>query len=155
MTGRHRWPTDSAPKYRTCFSPSGVSPQSRGRKRKKSGARGRNEPLGPDAVIASTAQSAIRELESGGDALDAELYVSELFGVWWGQFHGLADPDVLLGEGLVAHAARRKRAGAVGLLRVLRSEVDAEKIRKVFRQMKDVVKEAGKLFWRSLTQRQA
>jgi len=67
------------------------------------------------------AQSAFRELESGGDALDAELYVSELFGAWWGQFHGAADPEVLLGEGLVAHAARRTRAGAVGLLRVIAS----------------------------------
>ncbi|WP_345611849.1 DUF1841 family protein [Pseudonocardia adelaidensis] len=96
-----------------------MSPQSRGRKRKKPGPRGRNEPPGPDAVIARMAQSSFRELESGGDALDAELYVSELFGAWWGQFPGLADPEVLLGEGLVAHAARRKRAGAVGLLRVI------------------------------------
>jgi Domain of unknown function (DUF1841) len=98
-----------------------VSPQSKGRKRKQSGTRGRNEPPGPAAVVASMAQSAFRELESGGDALDAELYVSELFGAWWGQFHGAADPEVLLGEGLVAHAARRPRAGAVGLLRVIAS----------------------------------
>src|SRR5439155_16409061 len=78
------------------------------------------EPPGPDAVIARMGQNAFRELESaGGDALDAELYVSELFGAWWGHYHGLADPDVLLGEGLVAYASRRERPGAVGLLRVI------------------------------------
>jgi len=96
-----------------------VSPQSKGRKRKKSGPRGRNEPQGPDAVIARMAQGVFRDLESGGDALDAELCVSELFGAWWGQATELADPGVLLGEALVAHAARRKRPGAVGLLRVI------------------------------------
>src|SRR5205807_4497713 len=54
------------------------------------GARGRNEPPGPDAVIARMGENAFRELESaGGDALDAELYVSELIGAWWGHYHGL------------------------------------------------------------------
>jgi uncharacterized protein len=42
-------------------------------------------------------------------------------------------------------------AHAVGLLRVLRIEFDAEKVRKVLRQMKSVAMEAGKLLWRSLT----
>jgi predicted GTPase len=42
-------------------------------------------------------------------------------------------------------------AQAVSLLRVLRLEFDVEKVRKVFRQMKSVALEAGKLLWRSLT----
>jgi hypothetical protein len=96
-----------------------VSPQSKGRKRKKSGARGRNEPPGPDQVIARMGQGAIRELEGASDALDAEHAVSGLLGAWWGESHGFADPDVLLGEGLVAYAARKRRAGAVGLLRAI------------------------------------
>jgi hypothetical protein len=96
-----------------------VSPQSKGRKRKKSGTRGRNEPSGPDAVIARLGGSAVRELETAADALAAELYVSEVLGAWWGRYDSLADPEVLLGEGLVAYAARKKRAGAVGLLRVI------------------------------------
>ena len=41
-------------------------------------------------------------------------------------------------------------AHAVGLLRVLRLEFDAEKVRKVFRQMKAAAKQAGKLLWRAL-----
>jgi predicted GTPase len=42
-------------------------------------------------------------------------------------------------------------AHAVGLLRVLRIEFDAEKVRKVVRQMKAAALEAGKLLWRVLT----
>ena len=64
-----------------------MSPQSRGRKRRSTG-RGRNEPPGPDVLIARMARGAFRELEDCGDALDAELYVSELFGAWWGQYLG-------------------------------------------------------------------
>jgi predicted GTPase len=41
-------------------------------------------------------------------------------------------------------------ASAVGLLRVLRLEFDAEKVRKVFRQMKATATAAGKLLWRAL-----
>ncbi len=42
-------------------------------------------------------------------------------------------------------------AHAVGLLRVLRIEFDREKVTKVFRQMRAVALEAGKLLWRTLT----
>jgi uncharacterized protein len=52
---------------------------------------------------------------------------------------------------LPALAELLDEAHAVGLLRVLRLEFDAEKVRKVFRQMKTVALEAGKLLWRSLT----
>jgi hypothetical protein len=97
----------------------GVSPQSKGRKRKQSGARGRDRTPGPGELIARVAQTAIRELETTTDALDAEHYVSGLLGMWWGQYQGPADPEVLLGEGVVAHAARKRRAGAVGLLRAI------------------------------------
>jgi predicted GTPase len=51
---------------------------------------------------------------------------------------------------LPALAELLDEAQAVGLLRVLRLELDAEKVRKVFRQLKDVAKEAGKLFLRHL-----
>jgi predicted GTPase len=51
---------------------------------------------------------------------------------------------------LPALAELLDEAQAVGLLRVLRIELDAEKVRKVFRQLKDVAKEAGKLFLRHL-----
>jgi uncharacterized protein DUF1841 len=97
----------------------GVSPQSRGRKRKKSGARGRNEPPGPEELIARLGQGAFDELESTSGALEAELCVSDLLGMWWGQYGGPADPEVLFGEGLVAYASRKRRPGAVGLLRLI------------------------------------
>lgn len=96
-----------------------MSPQSRGRKRKKSGARGRNEPPGPGELIARLGQGAFRELESASGALEAELCVSDLLGMWWGQHGGPADPEVLFGEGLVAYASRKRRPGAVGLLRLI------------------------------------
>jgi hypothetical protein len=70
-------------------------------------------------VIARIAQGAFRELETISGALDAELYVSGVLGTWWGRYEGHADPEVLLGEGVVAYAARKRRAGAVGLLRVI------------------------------------
>ncbi|HKI36846.1 MAG TPA: GTPase [Gemmataceae bacterium] len=52
---------------------------------------------------------------------------------------------------LPALADQLDEAHAVGLLRVLRLEFDVEKVRKVFRQMKSVAMEAGKLLWRTLT----
>ncbi len=52
---------------------------------------------------------------------------------------------------LPAMAELLDEAHAVGLLRVLRIEFDAEKVRKVIRQMKAVALEAGKLLWRTLT----
>jgi predicted GTPase len=52
---------------------------------------------------------------------------------------------------LPALAEMLDEAHAVGLLRVLRIEFDAEKVRKVIRQMKAVALEAGKLLWRTLT----
>ena len=96
-----------------------VSPQSKGRKRKKPKARGRSQPPGPDAVIARIGQGAMRELDTDIDPLDAELCVSDVLGMWWGHYDGPADPEVLLGEGLAAYAARKRRAGAVGLLRAI------------------------------------
>jgi predicted GTPase len=52
---------------------------------------------------------------------------------------------------LPALAELLDEAHAVGLLRVLRGEFDAEKVRKVVRQLKAVALEAGKLLWRALT----
>jgi predicted GTPase len=54
---------------------------------------------------------------------------------------------------LPALAELLDEARAVGLLRVLRMEFDTEKVRKVFRQMKAVAGEAGKIIWRTLTTR--
>jgi len=49
-----------------------------------------------------------------------------------------------------ALAEMMDEAHAVGLLRVLRVEFDTEKIRKVFRQLKAVAQQAGKMIWRTL-----
>jgi hypothetical protein len=97
----------------------GVSPQSKGRKRKQSRAGDRNRPPGPEMVVARAAQGAIRALEALDDALDAELYTSELLGSWWGKAYGGKDAEVELGERLVAYTARKQRAGAVALLRTV------------------------------------
>jgi Domain of unknown function (DUF1841) len=105
-----------------------VSPQSKGRKRNKSGARGRNQPPGPEMMVARMAQGAFRALEEATDALHAELYVSELLGSWWG-LPVDADPDAELGDRVVAYAARRRRAGAVALLRAV-AQLGTEQQRK-------------------------
>jgi hypothetical protein len=52
---------------------------------------------------------------------------------------------------LPALAEMLDEAHAVGLLRVLRVEFDAEKVRKVFRQLRATAAAAGKLIWRTLT----
>ncbi|WP_147257823.1 DUF1841 family protein [Pseudonocardia hierapolitana] len=96
-----------------------MSPQSKGRKRKTSGARRRNEPQGPDAVIAQICRTAVRDVESASDALEAELHASGLLGVWWGKYLIDADPEVVFGEPLIAYAGRNRRSGAVGLLRLI------------------------------------
>jgi Domain of unknown function (DUF1841) len=96
----------------------GVSPQSKGRKRKKQATRARRQPPGPEMMVARMAQDAFGAMEDATDALDAELFVSELVGSWWA-LPVEVDPEVELGERLVAYAVRRQRPGAVALLRVL------------------------------------
>jgi hypothetical protein len=96
-----------------------VSPQSKGRKRKQTRARGRDQPPGPEMIVARIAEGAFGELEALDDALQAELYVSELLGAWWGQAHVGVDPEVEIGERLVAYASRKQRVGAVALLRTI------------------------------------
>jgi hypothetical protein len=96
-----------------------VSPQSEGRKRKKSGARRRKGAPGSDVHADRILADAVRELAAATDALQAELYVSVLLGAWWGKALVDADPEVVFGEELVARAARKRLPGAVGLLRVI------------------------------------
>jgi hypothetical protein len=79
-----------------------MSPPSRGRKRKKPATRARRQPPpGPEMMVARIAQDAFGVLEGTTDALDAELFVSELLGSWWG-LPVEVDPEAELGERLVA-----------------------------------------------------
>ncbi|WP_219413227.1 DUF1841 family protein [Pseudonocardia nigra] len=95
-----------------------MSPESKRRKRKPTG-RGAGAPPGPDQIVARTVQVAARELERVPDALQAELYVSEMLGAWWGLFIVDDDPEVVFGEAVVAYAGSRKRTGALALLRCI------------------------------------
>jgi hypothetical protein len=69
-------------------------------------------------MVARIAQDAFGVLERTTDALDAELFVSELLGSWWAMPVEV-DPEAELGERLVAYVARKRRAGAVALLRTV------------------------------------
>jgi hypothetical protein len=101
-----------------------VSPTSRGRRpkkksEKKSGpSRGRRPS--EDAGLARVLREIGQELAEARDALDAELAVSSIAGSWWDLDMGDADPEVEIGERLVAHAAgRRRNPAALALLRVM------------------------------------
>ncbi len=69
---------------------------------------------------------AARELLAVRSPLDAELMVSEMLGTWWGQRPGRtgmrdvrrrrADIEELVGEGLIAYAARQGSPAALALL---------------------------------------
>ncbi|OZM81817.1 DUF1841 family protein [Pseudonocardia sp. MH-G8] len=96
-----------------------MSPQSKGRKRKKSAARGRKGAPGSDVHADRILADAVHEMAAATDATQAELYVSVLLGAWWGKVLVDADPEVVFGEELVARAARKRLPGAVGLLRVI------------------------------------
>ncbi len=83
-----------------------------------------NEP--PHALFAEMLRAA-RELLAVRSPLDAELMVSEILGTWWGQRlardaqgtrvrRGAADLEEVVGEGLVAHAARQESPAALALL---------------------------------------
>jgi Domain of unknown function (DUF1841) len=97
-----------------------VSPQSKGRKRTKTAARsGPTQAPAPDMITARVAKEAFPKLEDAADALDAELYVSQLLGAWWGPLESGVGPEVALGGRLVSYAARRRRTGAVALLRAI------------------------------------
>ena len=93
-----------------------MSPESRKRKpaRKKSAG-----PPGPDLIVARAVRDACTELERTDDPLQAEMYVSELLGGWWGQYMVDADPEVVFGEAAVARAGTHRRAGALALLRCI------------------------------------
>ncbi len=78
----------------------------------------------PNALFAEMLRAA-RELLAVRSPLDAELMVSEILGTWWGQRlvrrtgkqsrHG-GDIEELVGEGLVAYAARQDSPAALALL---------------------------------------
>jgi hypothetical protein len=87
-------------------------------------ARASNPP--PNALFAEMLRAA-RELLAVRSPLDAELMVSEMLGTWWGQRlsrdaqtsrgrRAAADVEELVGEGLVAYAARQDSPAAFALL---------------------------------------
>lgn len=57
-----------------------------------------------------------RELLAIRDPLDAELFVSEVLGTWWGQRLPDGDVEEVIGEALVDHAARSGDPEALALL---------------------------------------
>jgi hypothetical protein len=74
----------------------------------------------PNALFAEILRAA-RELLAVRSPLDAELMVSDLLGTWWGErapraAAGGGDLEELIGEGLVAYAARSASAAALALL---------------------------------------
>ncbi|MDN5929968.1 MAG: hypothetical protein L0I24_02670, partial [Pseudonocardia sp.] len=95
-----------------------MSPKSRGRKRRPATRPHRDDPLG-DALVSRMVRDVGRDLDGIGDALQAEMCVSALLGSWWGAFLVDADPEVVLGERLVAEAGRRRTTAALGLLRAI------------------------------------
>lgn len=63
--------------------------------------------------------SGARELLAIRDPLDAELFVSEVLGAWWGQRLPDGDVEEIIGEALVDHAAASGTAEALALLTVI------------------------------------
>lgn len=59
---------------------------------------------------------AARELLAVRSPLDAELIVSEMLGTWWGRRLPDADVEEVIGEGLIAYAARIGTPAALALL---------------------------------------
>ncbi|WP_417281568.1 hypothetical protein [Actinomadura gamaensis] len=57
-----------------------------------------------------------RELLAVRSPLDAELIVSEILGTWWGRRAADGDVEEVVGEALVAHAARTGSPAALALL---------------------------------------
>lgn len=57
-----------------------------------------------------------RELLAIRDPLDAELFVSEVLGTWWGQRPPDGDVEEVIGEALVDHAAQSGTPEALALL---------------------------------------
>lgn len=105
------------------WHPAGVSPKSRGRKKRpsarKSGQPRHDDWMGPelDDIFAEILNTAGAELAGLRDPLQAEMLVSELLGIWSGQLLVDADPDVVFGEGLIEHAQRRGTPAAQAVLR--------------------------------------
>jgi hypothetical protein len=74
----------------------------------------------PNALFAEMLRAA-RELLAVRSPLDAELMVSELLGTWWGERApraggSPADLEEVIGEGLVAYAARHETPASLALL---------------------------------------
>ena len=98
-----------------------VSPKSRGRgsnKHKQTPPRssgGQKGPPPPKALFRDMLGGA-RELLAIRNPLDAELFVSEVLGTWWGQRVPEGDVEEVIGEALVDHAARSDDPAALALL---------------------------------------
>ncbi|MGH3158313.1 MAG: hypothetical protein ACRDNF_17310, partial [Streptosporangiaceae bacterium] len=73
----------------------------------------------PEGLFAEMLRAA-RELLAVRSPLDAELLVSEMLGTWWGPqaagLRGHAGMEELIGEGLVAYAARQATPAGLALL---------------------------------------
>ncbi|MBW0093014.1 DUF1841 family protein [Pseudonocardia sp. KRD-184] len=95
-----------------------MSPESGGRKRGPAARERRDDPTG-DAMLSRAVRDVGRDLDGIDDALQAELCVAALLGTWWGVFLVDADPEVVLGERLVAMAGRKRTTTALGLLRAI------------------------------------
>jgi len=104
-----------------CATVAVVSPKSRGRRTKGSpkrrGTRSSTEHRETDLLFAQMVRDVGRDLLDLADPLQAELCVSDLLGLWWNQVMVDADPEVVFGEGVVGHAARKRTTGALALLR--------------------------------------
>ncbi|GAA1797558.1 IS1096 element passenger TnpR family protein [Actinomadura chokoriensis] len=75
------------------------------------------EPVPLDELLDSMVGGIPDELLSEADALDAELFFSEMMGAWWGQELIDADIDEVFCGGLIERAADRRTPQALALLR--------------------------------------
>lgn len=98
-----------------------MSSKSRGRKSGKpkdpdhSQGGSQQGPPPPKALFRDMVRSA-RELLAIRHPLDAELFVSDVLGTWWGQRLRGGDVEEVIGEALVDHAARSTDPAALALL---------------------------------------
>lgn len=74
--------------------------------------------------------SGARELLAIRDPLDAELFVSEVLGTWWGCSLPDGDAEELIGEALVDYAGRSREPAALALLTGIRHLGTPEQARK-------------------------
>lgn len=82
-------------------------------------ARAARETIPPDLMKAMLAAG--KDMVRGDGPLEAEMIASAMVGIWWGQELIDADVEEVIGEALVAEAARRRTAESLTLLTALAS----------------------------------